>query len=345
QEFFAPAGIKSTDDAAGFNEMFDTEYAVRTINVNANRQMGFGDLSGSASLGYSFADVTSAISAALSNVSFANGKFEFDQTLKNNGVAGADATAYAPVDFRIISISNPTVTAANSDNGGDGKTKPASFIFNQTLAPGQTSAPRRFSFNDPGAQMFTFDAVVTARVRGASQPANGSRGYDGDGGGRREINLSTVSDTYQGLIVVGLAGANRVNGVDYVDVPFVAKPGSFGVTGSLDAVGGSVDLDFELRDEQGRVLATSGNLGPQESVGGSIVPGRTYVYRVVGYANGPAQFTIKSDQYLLNGDGPQSGPTSSTGFGTPLKGVSAPALRVRFTVNPLTKTVSAQILK
>jgi hypothetical protein len=345
QEFFAPAGIKSTDDASGFNEMFGTEYAVRTVSVNANRQMGFGDLSASASLGYSFADVTSAIQTAISNVSFANGKFEFDETLKNNGVAAADTTAYAPLDFRIVSISNPTVTVANSDNGGDGKTKPASFIFNQTLAAGQSSAPRRFSFNDPGAQMFTFDAVLTARVRGASQPANGSQGYDGDGGGRREINLSSVTDTYQGLIVVGLAGANKVNGVDYVDVPFVAKPGSFGVTGTLDAVGGSVDLDFQLRDDQGRVLATSGNLGPQESLGGSIIPGKTYYYRVVGYANGPAQFTIKSEQYLLNADGSQSVSSSPSGFGTPLTGVSAPALRVRFTVNPLTKTVGVQLLK
>jgi hypothetical protein len=345
QEFFAPAGIKSTDDATGFNEMFGTEYAVRTVSVNANRQMGFGDLSAGASLNYSLADVTSAIQTTLSNVSFAGGKFEFDQTLKNNGVAGTDATAYAPVDFRILSISNPTVTVANADNGGDGKSRPASFVFNQTLAAGQSSAPRRFSFNDPGGQMFTFDALVTARVRGASQPAGGSQGYDGDGGGRREISLSSAADTYQGVIVLGLAGANRVNGVDYVDVPFVARPGSFGVQGSLDAVGGSVDLDFELRDEQGRVLASSGNLGPQESLGSSIVPGKTYYYRVVGYANGPAQFTIRSEQFLLNADGSQSGAAASSSFGTPLKGVSAPALRVRFTVNPLTKSVSTQILR
>lgn len=345
QEVFAPAGIRSTDDASGFNEMFGTEYAVRTISLNPSRQMGFGDLSASASLSYGFADVTSAIQATLSNVTFAGGKFEFDQTLKNKGVAGADATAYAPIDFRILSISNPNVTVANADNGGDGRSKPASFVFNQTLAAGQTSAPRRFVFNNTGAQMFTFDAVVTARVRGASQPANGSQGYDGDGGGRREINLSSVTDTYQGLIVVGLAGANRVNGVDYVDVPFVARPGAFGVEGTLDAIGGSVDLDFELRDEQGRVLATSGNVGPQESVGGSIIPGRTYVYRVVGWANGPSQFTIRSEQFLLNADGSQPGSSSASGFGTPLKGVSAPALRVRFTVNPLTKSVSTQILK
>jgi hypothetical protein len=345
QEFFAPAGIKSANDSSGFNQMFDTEYAVRTINVNANRQMGFGDLSASASLNYSFADVTNAVQTALSNVSFADGKFEFDETLKNSGVAAADATAYAPLDFQILSISNPTVTVANSDNGGDGKGKPASFIFNQTLAAGQTSTPRHFIFNDAGAQMFTFDAVLTARVRGASQPASGSQAYDGDGGGRREINLSSVTDTYQGIIVVGLAGANKVNGVDYVDVPFVAKAHSFGVQGTLDAIGGSVDLDFQLRDDAGRVLATSGNLGPKESLGGSITPGKTYYYRVVGYANGPAQFTINSEQYLLNADGSEQSSTSASAFGAPLKGTSVPALRVRFNVNPLTKSVSAQLVK
>jgi len=346
QEFFAPAGIKSTNDAAGFNEMFDTEYAVRTININPNRQMGFGDLSGSASLSFSYADVTNAVQAALSNATFANGKFEFDQTLRNNGVPGADSNAYAPVDFQILSISNPSVTVADSDNGGDGRGRPASFVFNQTLAAGQVSAPRHFVFNDPYAQMFTFDALVTARVRGASVPANGSQGYDGDGGGRREINLSSVTDTYQGLIVTGLAGTNRVNGVDYVDVPFVARPNSFGVQGTLDAIGGSVDLDFQLLDDQGRVLATSGSLGPQEELGGSIVPGRTYVYRVVGYANGPAQFTITSEQFLLNAGGSgQSGSSSASGFGAPVKGVSVPALRVRFTVNPLTKSVSTQLIK
>ncbi len=353
QEFFRAAGIKSTDDASGFNEMFGTEYAVRTINVNANKQAGFGDLSGSASLTYSLADVTSAVAAAISNVRFANGKFEFDQTLKNNGVAAADKTAYAPLDFQIISISNPTVTVANADNGGDGKSRPASFVFNQTLAAGQTSSARSFIFNDPNAQMFSFDAVVSARVRGASVAANGSQTYDGDGGGRAPINLSSVTDVYNGVIVVGLAGTNRVNGVDYVDVPFVAREGAFGVTGTLDAfpsAGAAPDMDFQLRDDQGRVLATSGNLGPQESLGGAITPGKTYIYRVVGYANGPAQFTITSEQYLLNASSAGGGGGSSTAagtsaFGTPLAGVSSPARLVRFTVNPLTGTVSARVIQ
>jgi hypothetical protein len=355
-EFFAAAGIKSTNDAAGFNEMFGTEYAVRAVSLNPNRQAGFSDLSAGASLGYSYADVSNSIQAAISNVKFAGSTFEFDQTVKNNGVAGAaDTTAYAPIDFQIVSISSPTVTAANSDNGGTGQGKPASFVYNQSLAQGATSAARHLAFNDPGAQMFSFDAVVSARVLGATTPANGSQSYDGDGGGRAAVNLTSTTDTYTGIIVVGSAGSQVANGVDYVDVPFVAKAGAFGVQGTLDATpnGGAVpDLDFQLRDDQGHVLATSGNLGPNESLGGGITPGKTYIYRVVGYASGPAQFSIKSEQFINLGAGGASGGTTSggttsggSGFLPALTGVSAPTHLVRFTVNPLTGAVGTKVIR
>jgi hypothetical protein len=352
-EFFAAAGIKSTNDAAGFNEMFGTEYAVRAVSLNANRQAGFSDLSAGASLAYSFADVSNVIKTVTSNIKFAGSTMEFDQAVRNEGVTGAaDATAYAPVDFQIVSISVPSVKALNSDNGGTGQDKPASFVYNQTLARGATSAARRLAFDDPGALSFNFYAVVTARVLGATAPAGGSQPYDGDGGGRSAINLTSTTDTYTGLIVVGSAGNNLVGGVDYVDVPFVAKAGSFGVQGTLDATpnaGAAPDLDFELRDDQGRVLATSGNLGPNESVGGGITPGRTYVYRVIGFATGPAQFTIRSEQFInLGADGSTGGSGSEpagSGFLPQVSGVSAPTRLVRFSVNPLTKTVSAQIVR
>lgn len=353
-EFFAAAGIKSTNDAAGFNEMFGTEYAVRAVSLNPNRQAGFSDLSAGASLGYSFADVTNSIQTAISNVKFTGSTFEFDQTVRNNGVAGAaDTTAYAPIDFQIVHISSPTVTAANADNGGTGQGKPASFLYNQSLAQGATSAARHLAFNDPGAQMFSFDAVVTARVLGATAPANGSQLYDGDGGGHSTNQLTSTTDTYNGVIVVGSGGNQIANGVDYVDVPFVAKAGAFGVQGTLDATpnaGAAPDLDFELRDDQGHVLATSGNLGPNESLGGGITPGKTYVYRVVGFASGPAQFTIRSEQFLnLGANGSTGGGTTTTPAGTGFlpqtSGVSTPTRLVRFSVNPLTKTVSAQIVR
>jgi hypothetical protein len=152
-----------------------------------------------------------------------------------------------------------------------------------------------------------------------------------------------VTDTYNGTVLIGSAGNNLVNGVDYVDVPFVAKPNSFSVQGKLDAAPLSLvaypDFDFELRDDQGNVLASSGNLGPKEEVGGGIIPGRTYVYRVVGFANAPSQFTITSSQFI-DGSG---GSTGSSAFLPQTQGVSVTGL-VRFTVNPLTRSVTARVL-
>ncbi len=347
QEFFAPAGIRSTNNAAGFNEMFDTEYAVRAVSVNPNRQAGFSDLSGAASLNSSVErDVTNAVQSAISNVAFANGKFEFDQTLKNNGITGVDATAYAPLNFAVVSISSPTVTVANADNGGTGQGSRAVFAYNQSLVAGQTSTARRLVFNDPQAQLFSFDAIVTARVRGASVAASGSQLGDGDGGGRSANSVSSVADTYSGLIVVGSAGNNLVNGVDYVDVPFVARAGSFGVSGTLDAGATAVDLDFALLDDQGNTLATSGNLGPHESLSAAVVPGRTYRYRVVGYVNGPAQFTIRSEQFLVgSGNTTAGGTTTGSNFLPTASGVQAQTHLVRFTLNPLTQAVSTQVLR
>lgn len=343
----APAGVSSTNAADGFNEMFDSEYAVRALSVNASKQVGYSDLSAGASLNSTIQDVTSAIATTISNVKFANGIFEFDQTIRNKGLSATDTTAYAPINFQIVSIGNPSVTVANADNGGDGKNKPASFIYNQSLAAGATSAPRTLKFSDPQAQMFTFDAIVTARVRGASTAANGSQSGDGDGGGARPLDLSSTTDIYNGIIVVGGAGLKLVNGVDYVDVPFVAKEGAFGVEGLLDtppaSLGAYPDLDFQLLDDKGNILMTSGNLGPKESVGAAVIPGRTYVYRVVGYANGTTPFTITSTQFMNNTPGSAS--SSSSSFGTATQGVSVVQKLVRFTVNPLTKTVTLQVLR
>jgi hypothetical protein len=337
KEFFAPAGIRSTDDENGFNEMFDTEYAVRAVSLNPNKQSGFSDLSGSASFSSSIQDISSAIQTQLSNVSFANGIFEFDQTVKNNGVAGVDSTVYTPVNFEIIRISNPTVTVANADNGGNGRNVSAVFAYNQTLSAGTTSAARRLKFNDPQAQIFSFDALVTARVRGASVPANGSQPGDGDGGGRSPLALSSVTDTFDGLILLGSAGSLLAGAVDYVDVPFTAREGAFGVNGRLTATL-PFDLDFELRDNNGNVLDTSGNLGPDEDVSGSLVPGQTYIYRVIGYVSGPTPFTITSEQFILGSSSGHGSP-----FRPPIRGVTSSRV-VRFTVNPLTKTISLRLL-
>jgi hypothetical protein len=348
-EFFGPAGISSIADATGFNEMLGTEYAVRALSVNPNRQVGVSDLSAGTAVNSANQDVTAALKSTISNVVLSGGVFAFDQTLKNNGVTSPDAVAYSPINFQIFNISNPTVTVRNADNGGNGQSTPAVFSYNQSLASGATSAARRLQFNDPAAQLFTFDAAITARVRTATVAVNGSQPGDGVGTGLppADVRFTSQTDTLNGLIVVGSGGQVLVSGVDYVDVPFVAKPNSFGVDGELNAAGslGSYpDLDFELRNSQGQVLSSSGNFGPQEFVTGAIIPGQTYVYRVIGFLNGPTQFTIASKQYFPAGQGPSGGSgSSSSAFLPSVQGFNVVQL-VRFTVNPLTKSVTVQLL-
>lgn len=338
-EVFAPEGIKSVDDANGFNQMFDTEYAVRAISFNTNRSSGFSELSGSATFTSANQDITGAIQTAISNVSFSNGIFQFDQTLRNTGISGPDPTAYGPVNFRVVNISNPTVTVNNADGGGNGHDVPALFLYNQSLPVNTVSAPKRLRFNDANAQMFTFDALVSARVRGTSVPATGSQPYDADGGGQQSHQITTSTSTYTGTIIAGgveLRGV--IPGVDYVDVPFVAQQGAFGVTGVMDA-NTPADLDFELRDDAGHVLDSSGNFLTTETCSAVIVPGRTYIYRVIGYAAGPTQFTIQSTQFFsdsITGGGQQFA-------GSQQQGVTNVHL-VRFTVNPLTNLVTARLL-
>ncbi len=343
REVFKAAGIKSSDDAEGFNEMFDTEYAVRAIKLNTNKQSGFSDLSGSASMSSSISDVTSAIQTAITNVSYAGGIFQFDQTLKNKGVSGADQTAFAPLNFKVFNISNSTVTVNNADNGGDGRSMPGVFNYNQTLALNAVSSAKRLKFNAPNSPMFTFDALVTARVRGESIPAFGSQPYDADGGGQQEHRITTQTETYNGTILLGSLELRGVlPGVDYVDVPFTAQPGAFGVTGVMTTTT-PADLDFELRDSEGHVLSSSGNFIDDETVSGVIVPGRTYVYRVIGYGNGPTQFSITSTQFFSDTITSPGGGSGGSSFGQQTQGVTNVRL-VRFTVNPVLRSVTFRLL-
>jgi hypothetical protein len=349
-EFFGPAGIKSNADAQGFNELLGTEYAVRALSVNGNRQVGASDLSAGAAVNSELQDVTSSIKATISNPATGGGVFEFDQTIRNNGITSPDGIAYGPVNFRIVSISDPTVKVINADNGGDGQASPASFYYSQSLASGATSSARHLKFSNPQSRMFTFSAIVTARVRTATVAVNGSQAGDGAGTGiaPADERFTSQTEVLSGIILGGSGGLNRANGVDYVDIPFVARANSFGVDGAMDtypiSVGPLPDLDLQLRDTQGNILSTSGNFGPKEYVSGAITPGQTYIYRVVGFANGPTQVNITSKQYFPIGMAPAGGSSSSSGSGLlPTTQGIMPLRLMQFTVNPLTKSVSLRL--
>lgn len=345
-EFFGPAGLSSVT-TNGFNEMLDTEYAVRALSINSTRQVGVSDLSAGTPVNSQIQDVTASFTISVANPTLAGGVFEVDQLLKNNGSSSPDGIAYSPITLRIVSISDPTVKVINADNGGDGQTNPAAFVYNQTLTSGATSAARRVKFSNPFSRLFTVTATISARVRMAPVAVTGSQPGDGAGTGlpSAEVRFSTWSETVSGIVVAPSGGQAIVNGVDYVDIPFVAKPNSFGVDGEMNtfpvSVGALPDLDLQLRDTEGHVLSSSGNLGPREFVSGAMTPGQTYIYRVTGFVNGPTQVNIVSKQYFPAGMAPSGSSGGSSGLPA-IPGVSA--LRtLQLTFNPLTRSVTTQL--
>lgn len=343
-EFFGPAGLSSIT-TNGFNEMLDTEYAVRAISINSNRQAGVSDLSAGTGANSQIQDVTSSFTVTVANPSMSGGVFEIDQVLKNNGIASPDGVAYSSITLRIVSISDLTVKVINADNGGDGQANPAAFVYNQTLAGGASSAARHIKFSDPYSRLFTVTATVSARVRTAAISANGSQPGDGAGTGiaPADVRFETRSETLSGIVVAPGGGQALVGGVDYVDIPFVAQPNSFGVDGEMNtfpvSVGALPDLDLQLRDTEDHVLSSSGNLGPREFVSGAMTPGKTYIYRVTGFVNGPTQVNIVSKQYFPAGMAPSGGSGSGSTTLPTIPGVT-PLRTLQMSFNPLTKMVT-----
>jgi hypothetical protein len=90
------------------------------------------------------------------------------------------------------------------------------------------------------------------------------------------------------------------------------------------------DLDFELLDEDGNIMATSGNLGSNEQVGGGVVPGKTYRARVNGWANGPTSYRVVIDQLVSDINDSNVDENGQSTVGT-----------VRFEFNPLTQKLTS----
>ena len=323
------------------------EYVVRALNVNANRQVGVSDNSAAAAMSTAVIDVTNNVQTMNSNISFANGKTEFDQTIRNLGAGAFDGTIYQPIDFRIVSISAPSVSVANADNFGSGRgASPASFYYRSTLQKNQTSAARHIAFNNPNTQLFTFDAVVTARVQ---VPAGAGTRFEAEPKFEGNFITSTFAETFTGIVPASDTGLQLADGVTYVDVPFTSQANAVAVKGILTSALTGVDLDFELRDAAGRVLSSSGTSSAEEIVTAEILPNANYIFRVIGWAGAAQDFQIASTQTLRIPQNNAGGTTSGTTGGGSTSGsglnVGTATRLVRFTVNPLTKSVTMQVLR
>jgi hypothetical protein len=351
-EVFAPEGLK---------DLFDSEYVVRAVAVNQTKQLGFSALSGSSRPVLVAQDVTAAIDTAISNVAFSGGVLSFDQRLKNaRGANSTDKTIYPAINFQIVSISDPTVTVKNGDAGN-------TFVFNQSLALGQTSAAKRFEFNDPQARMFTFDAVITAKAYGGSTVGTGSQTGDGTSLPPAPPTYSVFRENFEGVLPVGdptglTHGAGlakedhyadpNFKGVTYQDIEVVTKSDALFIDAALSSTA-AIDMDFELRTVDGQLLSRGATATASERVSSAVQPNTRYILRVVGWANGPADYRIVSDQLLPQGSANENagqvtpgGTSSTTGDTTGLTNTLTGTVSrvVRFTVNPLTRSVTFKLL-
>jgi hypothetical protein len=111
------------------------------------------------------------------------------------------------------------------------------------------------------------------------------------------------------------------------------------------------DLDFQLVTESGQVIAQSTTETANEHFIIAVQPNTRYFLRILGWANGPADYKIVCDQLLPKGSSNENAGTrtvgGSTAFGSSTSGATTSGLPklVRFTVNPLTKQVTAKILQ
>ncbi|HYW69543.1 MAG TPA: S8 family serine peptidase [Pyrinomonadaceae bacterium] len=112
---------------------------------------------------------------------------------------------------------------------------------------------------------------------------------------------SPVTETQTQTATVPAAGAGQklVSGVDYVDVPMTVPASTFHLNVSAEwferPTGSQEDIDYELLDPDGNIIASSGNgAGTTESVSVGLSRGGTYTHRLVGFANADTTVTITS---------------------------------------------------
>ena len=339
QEVFAPAGL---------NNLFDSEYVVRAVGVNSTGQLGWSGLSNSSRATQVRQDVTAQVDSALSNISFTGGITSFDNKLTNTrGAFSSDKTLYGPIEFQVVSISNPSVSVKNADAANN------IFVFNQTLPLGFTSSAKRMEFNNPLTQLFTFDARIYANAF-AGTAFGGSETGDGGDDEPAALVYSLYHETKTGTIVggepTGTADENgsvtwgdpAFEGITWMDVPITTQSDATALEATLSCAT-CADLDFELRTEDDTVITRSAGATATEFVSSAVQPNRTYKLRVLGFLNGPSQFNIATTQLLPENSPNANGGTRTVG-GSGSGTLSATTKLVsglfRFTVNPLTKKVT-----
>jgi hypothetical protein len=337
-EVYAPEGLKN---------LFDSEYVVRSIGTNSTGQLGWSELSGSARTLQQRQDLTAQVDSTLSNISFAGTVTSFDNKLTNaRGAFSSDKTIYSPVEFQVVSISNPSVTVKNADANGN------TWVYNTNLAFGATSAAKRMEFNNPLLQLFTFDARIYGNAFAGSTVGTGSTSSDGSDDPPPPVTYSLYNEAKTGALVGGdpsgtadpsvsaTWGDPTFKGITWDDIPITTKSDAIALEATLTSAT-AVDMDFELRTTDGTIIQRSAGATATEFVSSAVNPNTTYVLRVLGYLNGPSTYNIATTQLLPENSPNANGGTRTSGGSSTVSAVTRPVSGLfRFTVNPLTKKVT-----
>jgi hypothetical protein len=109
-------------------------------------------------------------------------------------------------------------------------------------------------------------------------------------------NSTEESFAQPGTVPVGDYGSQLLGGVTYVDLPFDVDASTYQVEATTEwfllPVEGQPDIDYELLDPDGNVIASSGAAGGPEYVKVRVNRPGTYTHRVIGFTNAATDFTV-----------------------------------------------------
>lgn len=156
-------------------------------------------------------NITGKVDSSLANPSFDGQNFAIDLSYANSSEHN-----YLPlVEMRVIRIhsASGTVRVANADNGGAGTSPKSAALFDYSHAigtddvfeAGETTDSRHLVFADPAAELFSFDARVTAYVSDGTG-STGKTSSTGTGASTGSTGSSTLSDELVRVTVNPLTG-------------------------------------------------------------------------------------------------------------------------------------------
>ncbi|HEV2915638.1 MAG TPA: S8 family serine peptidase, partial [Pyrinomonadaceae bacterium] len=113
--------------------------------------------------------------------------------------------------------------------------------------------------------------------------------------------------TQEGVVPVGAYGVQGAEGVTHVEVPFQVGDSTIRIEALTEWFatpgGDQQDVDYELLDPDGAVIASSGGpAGVSEFVSVMVTKPGTYTHRVIGFTNAATSFTITTT--LIKGNAP-----------------------------------------